>query len=197
MPSTNKTPNIGIGQYLPNDVLSWDDINADNALVDTAVGNKIDKTDGGTVTGAVNFTGGLTSNGKMVSTIETGTATVSLTNSSVGYTSRSSRYFIIGKVCIVQFRFIFNGTVPTTVENLYLANLPVIPKSHIADNYVYMYGLNTGKIAVPSPQVGTVHQGGVGFSLQGLVNSTASSSNITTIWLKNGTEISGQIIYEI
>lgn len=195
MPSTNKTPNIGIGQYLPNDVLSWNDINADNALVDTTVGNKLDKTDGGTVTGAVNFTGGLTKNGKNVSTYETGSCDIRFNNATIGYRIKRSNYTIINNTCIVSFYIYCNGTVPSTVSNLVLTGFPVpINTTNESIQPCYMSYLKEPAVSAQT--------GGVRFTTRTarLVFSLTTSRwsyDATSEYIQDDTVFSGTVIYQI
>lgn len=195
MPSTNKTPNIGIGQYLPNDILSWNDINADNTLVDTAVGNKLDKTDGGTVTGAVNFTGGLTKNGNDVAGCETGVCDIRFNNAAIGYKLKKSNYIIINNTCIVSFYILCNGTVPSTVSNLVLTGFPV-PINTINESIQPCFMSYLKENAV-SPQTGGVRFTEARARIVLCLTTSRWSYDATSAHIQNDTVFSGTVIYRI
>lgn len=194
MPSTNKTPNIGIGQYLPNDVLSWNDINADNALVDTAVGNKLDKTDGGTVTGAVNFTGGLTKNGKNVATYEIGTFPIRVTPSQIGITSVST-YSIIGNKCFVDFQVNFNGTgsSSTNTEVIAFLSLPV-PVDASKTNKALGFVSYTAQTVYTAGYININPSGSFAFAFSRKIGDFA---HLLVKDIREGTNVRGQFWYEI
>lgn len=197
MPSTNKTPNIGIGQYLPNDVLSWNDINADNALVDTAVGNKLDKTDGGTVTGAVNFTGGLTKNGKTVADYETGMFKPILNGFTQSQLSRNAgRYVIIGSWCTVQFEIISKTTL---AENLSLAinntSLPVLPVGNFIGNVGTCYFSFIDNVKTPSSGIIRQYENAIYF--YGEKTTSGWVYQIETTSIKKDTTVYGTFSYQI
>lgn len=194
MPSTNKTPNIGIGQYLPNDILSWNDINADNTLVDTAVGNKLDKTDGGTVTGAVNFTGGLTKNGKNVAGCETGTFPIRVIPSQIGITSVST-YSIIGNKCFVDFQVNFNGTgsSSTSTEVIVFSSLPV-PVDASKTNKPLGFVSYTTKGVYVAGYININTSGTFAFAFS---RGIGDFTHLIVRDIREGTNLRGQFCYEI
>lgn len=177
MPSTNKTPNIGIGQYLPNDVLSWNDINADNALVDTAVGKCWNS-----------------ENYKR----ETGDCEISVSPSRLGISPESIvKYTIMGNKCFIDMYLVFDGTGTSgKTEPVTFSVLPVpgiagtanVPMVYIAATAASTYTAGYVNLHVTENWGSPVfHKGG----------STLNFSSMATTDIKASTSIRGQFWYEI
>lgn len=183
MAATNKTPNYKLNQWLPADILSWDDVNSDNLKIDAALGNCWNKA-------------GLR--------IESGNANMLRfsDNPSIGYVTREARYWIQGNMCTVQFVFRTDGTsLPPNPISLYLTGLPVTPAVGVTlvSNHLWMVGLNPDKTTLPA-QVSSIIQQGDTFKFTAFNGSSGWYQAMTSDWLAtegSNSIIAGQITYKI
>lgn len=146
--------------------------------------------------GSIDVTGGYYVNGKALGG-EKGNANISLKtiDSQVGYSSKASRYYIIGNVCFVQFYFGFNGTAPSSGYTLDLDKLPITPAS--VNTFVHHIYCTNLKTPYPSPQSGCLRQSGTSFRMYASNGTSRDMYAINTTWLQDGTTLSGSFWYMI
>lgn len=129
--------------------------------------------------------------------MRSGTANIGLKDidAEVGYTTKKSRYTIIGNMCFIQFHFNFNGELPSTVTRLELDQLPVPPVNYVSSsNYLHCANLKT---PFPPIQTGNVVQYGTEFRLYASNGTSRDRAWITTDWLTKGTLLAGSLWYNI
>ena len=173
MSSTNKTPNVGLNQWLPTDILNWNDVNSDNTKLDAFLGNCWNNNN-------LKF--------------ESGTARITFMNvPEDNFLTKFSRYQIIGNICTVCFYFVFQKT-PTNPVTIIIDNLPV-PMNEVRPGASFV-GCESLK-SWPSPQVASVRPLNGRLELRGSNGQQATSTIFNTAQFQNGTILNGYVLYEI